>query len=393
MQSIKNHSILAPSASARWIACPPSALLAAKAEVDTGSVYAEEGTLAHRLGELRLLNGLQIRNTGYPLATFAADYAEACKSPLFYDGMTDEVQVYTGHVMDLLKGAGKKARMYVEVKFPLFYRPEDTGTVDSAVFGGADKTLYITDLKFGRGVPVEAKNNKQLLIYAISAYDALCKDYAIEKAVMTIVQPRRNSITAWGLDISGLEMERDLIESAARKALRGEGDFKTGSHCRFCPLKPRCRALKDAAADMADKQFEDPALLTDAEIAGLLGSVDVITDWISSLKEYALKRAVEGVRFEGYKLVAGTSRNKITDEKAVLKALIAAGYEGSLFKRNTFITIGELKKIVDKTDFETCCVPYITKPDAPPVLVEATDPRTEYGIAKAVEDFAEFQNQ
>lgn len=391
MSDNKVHSIVSPSSSARWIACPPSALLAEKAGKDKGSAFAEEGTLAHRLAELWLLNELHVRNTGSQLASAAADYAQARKHPLFYEGMTDEVRVYTDHVMGLLKDAGRTAKMYVEAEYPLFYKPEDKGTIDNLIFGGSDKTLYVTDLKFGRGEPVFARNNKQLLIYAINAYDQLCKDYEIEKVTMTIVQPRRDSLTSWTVDVSDLDMERDMIEGKARKALKGEGSFKAGPHCKFCPVKPRCRTLKEAAAKVAAKQFEDPALLTDAEIAKLLGSVDTIADWISSLKKYALDRAVEGVRFEGYKLVSGTSKRKITDEKAVLKALVAAGYEGSLFKRWSFVTLGELEKTVSKEDFTRCCVPYVIKPDAPPVLVEATDPRTEYGIAKAVEDFAEFK--
>lgn len=393
MSDNKKHSVVSPSSSARWLACPPSALLAEKAGKDKGSVYADEGTLAHRLAELWLLNALHFRNTGNKLASADADYNDARKNPLFYDDMLDEVRVYTDYVIELLETAGKGAKMYVEAEYPLFYKTDDKGTIDNIVFGGADKTMYVTDLKFGRGVLVDAKNNKQLLIYAINAYDQLNAHHEIERVVMTIVQPRRDSITSWTLDVADLEMERDIIEATARKALKGEGEFKAGSHCMFCPVQPRCRALKDAAAEVAEKQFEDPALLTDAEIAKLLGSVDMIAGWAASVKQYALERAVEGVRYEGYKLVAGRSNRKITDEKAILAALLAAGYDAPMFKRTSFVTIGDLEKIVAKDDFAACCAPHITKPDAPPVLVEVTDPRTEYGMAKAVQDFAEFIKQ
>lgn len=403
MSNGKKHSIVSPSSAARWLACPPSALLAEKAGKDKGSVYADEGTLAHRMAELFLRDFLNGRDwlAGKPNGAIyvpkkenpkvAAEFEKAKADPLFYGEMIDELRVYTDHVIGLLDAAGKGAMMHVEAEYPLFYKPDDVGTIDNAIFGGKDNTLYVTDLKFGRGVLVDAKNNKQLLIYAISAYDQLHPHHKIERVVMTIVQPRRNSITSWALDVADLEMERDMIAAIARKALNGAGKFKTGSHCMFCPVKPRCRALKDAAS-MAEKQFEDPALLTDDEIATLLGTIDPIADWISSVKKYALERAVEGVRFEGYKLVAGTSRRQIADEKAMFAALVGAGYEGSLLKRSSFITITELQRVVAKDDFEVCCAPYIVKPDAPPVLVEATDPRTEYGIAKAVEDFADYVN-
>ena len=398
------HSIVAPSAASRWLACPPSALLAEKAGGDTGGVYADEGTLAHRLAELYLSDYLnkikwkqQHPDQPYNHATCnpegLAGVKEAQKDPLFYDGMFDEIRVYTDHVIGLLEKAGPGARMEVEARYPLFYKKDDSGTIDNLIYGGEDRTLYVTDLKFGKGVPVEARGNKQLLIYAIDAYDAVsAAGMEIDRVVMTIVQPRRNSLTSWALDVSDLQLEREVIEATAKKALKGEGRFKTGPHCKFCPVKPRCRALKDEAAGTAGGQFDDPALLTDAEIARLLGSIDTLADWIGSVKKYALQRAVDGIRFEGFKLVQGTSRRQITDERAILRALAAAGYEISLFKRSSLVTIGELERTLDKADFAALCAPHIVKTEAPPLLVPASDPRTEYGIAKAVEDFAEFRN-
>ena len=47
------HALLGPSSAHRWLACPPSARLGEGCG-DTGSIYAEEGTLAHKLAELIL---------------------------------------------------------------------------------------------------------------------------------------------------------------------------------------------------------------------------------------------------------------------------------------------------------------------------------------------------
>ena len=53
------HAILSASGSTRWLNCNPSARLEEKYNMtqkfDNSSVYAEEGTLAHDLGELFLL--------------------------------------------------------------------------------------------------------------------------------------------------------------------------------------------------------------------------------------------------------------------------------------------------------------------------------------------------
>lgn len=47
------HALLGPSSAHMWMACPPSARLGEGIE-DKGSEYAQEGTLAHRIGELLL---------------------------------------------------------------------------------------------------------------------------------------------------------------------------------------------------------------------------------------------------------------------------------------------------------------------------------------------------
>ncbi len=51
------HAVLSASSSARWIKCPPSALLCVKGK-DTPSEYARQGTDAHTLSEYKLRKSL-----------------------------------------------------------------------------------------------------------------------------------------------------------------------------------------------------------------------------------------------------------------------------------------------------------------------------------------------
>lgn len=404
MSDARKHSIVSPSSAARWLACAPSALLAEKYGNNETSVYAEEGTLAHHFAELQLTDFVKGRewmaaNPGKPYEPAkenpeaVAALAKAKTNPLYYAGMLDEVRIYTDHVVGLYGKARPGAKMIVEWRVPLFYKPDDNGTIDNVIFGGADRTLYVTDLKFGRGHLVTAKGNKQLLIYAVSALDRIKAEYPdveIENVVLTIVQPRRDYVGEWRMTVDEMELERELIESKSRKALAGGGDFKAGEHCKFCPVKPRCRHLKDTAAAMAQKEFTDPALLTNSEIAALLGQIDTIADWVAGVKTYALKQAVDGIRFEGWKVVSGVSKRSISDPKGLINALKKEGFEPALFTRTSPIPLGDLEKAIGKDEFTSICGPYITRPDAPPVLVPASDPRQEFGIAKAAEDFAEY---
>ncbi|MDU2112484.1 MAG: DUF2800 domain-containing protein, partial [Clostridiales bacterium] len=47
------HALLSASSASRWINCPPSARLTENIKEET-SVYAEEGSLAHELAELKV---------------------------------------------------------------------------------------------------------------------------------------------------------------------------------------------------------------------------------------------------------------------------------------------------------------------------------------------------
>ena len=48
------HALLGPSSAARWIACPPSVKLCEQFE-DVESEYAKEGSLAHEIAELKVI--------------------------------------------------------------------------------------------------------------------------------------------------------------------------------------------------------------------------------------------------------------------------------------------------------------------------------------------------
>ena len=61
---MSTHALLAPSAAKRWIACTPSARLEIAAlggSAAKSSSAADEGTLAHKLSELKL--NLKLGNT------------------------------------------------------------------------------------------------------------------------------------------------------------------------------------------------------------------------------------------------------------------------------------------------------------------------------------------
>jgi hypothetical protein len=155
--SHNGHARLAPSASERWMHCTASVEACAGIK-DSGSEYATEGTQAHDYAEAVLSGKLPIE-----------------KVP---EDFRPHVKFYTDHCQKLIQ-PGMVA--YVESKVPLFYSPEDTGTVDFAV--ASEDVVRIRDLKYGAGVLVDAQDNPQLAIYAISLIRDLrergCADQAL----------------------------------------------------------------------------------------------------------------------------------------------------------------------------------------------------------------------
>lgn len=170
----------------------------------------------------------------------------------------------------------------------------------------------------------------------------------------------------------------------AKLAYEGGGDFHCGEWCRFCKAKAECRERAEANLALARYDFEEPPLLTDEEIAGILDKVDALTAWATDVKEYALQQAVSGTAFPGWKLVEGRSNRKYTSEAAVAAAVEGAGFDPYEKK---LLGITAMQKLLGKSRFEELLAPYIEKPQGRPTLVRSSDKRPEWNTAK--NDFME----
>ena len=181
-----------------------------------------------------------------------------------------------------------------------------------------------------------------------------------------------------------LEWAQNDLTYKAKLAYEGGGDFHCGEWCRFCKAKAECRERAEANLALAQYDFEEPPLLTDEEIAGILDKVDALTAWAADVKEYALQQAVSGTAFPGWKLVEGRSNRKYTSEAAVAAAVEGAGFDPYEKK---LLGITAMQKLLGKSRFEELLAPYIEKPQGRPTLVRSSDKRPEWNTAK--NDFME----
>jgi len=174
------HALLGPSSAGMWMACPPSARLG-EGMADKDSAYAQEGTLAHRIGELLL-------RKRWEGADITAELEQAQADPLYSGAMGEHMEAYAAFIEERMAEAAtrcKDPRLFIEheVHFE-YYVPEGFGTSDAIIF--SDGLLDVTDLKYGTGVPVSAENNVQMRIYGLGAYLAMSWAYDISTIRMTI---------------------------------------------------------------------------------------------------------------------------------------------------------------------------------------------------------------
>ena len=115
-----------------------------------------------------------------------------------------------------------------------------------------------------------------------------------------------------------------------------------------------------------------PATLEDDEIAALLPRLDDFIAWANDIKAFALQKALDGTHFDGYKIVAGRSVRKYTDEAAVAKAVQAAGFDP--YERK-LLGITAMGKLLGKKRMEDLLGGLMIKPPGKPTLVPETDKR------------------
>ena len=375
-----NHAYLAASASERWLRCPPSAKLCAQ-EDDQGSPYAQEGSDAHALCEHLLLTALgrETRDPTEDLTWYNAEMREAAEG-------------YTAFVMNQVaeaKALCPDPLVCVEqtVDFSKWVQ-HGFGTADALIV--ADDLLCNTDFKYGVGCLVSAAGedgtgNSQLKCYALGALDTFGDLYDIKRVRLSIFQPRRENIDTFEMTKADLlRWAEDVLAPIAKLAYEGQGEFEAGSHCQFCRVKSTCRKRAEYAMELAKYEFAEAPTLAPEEIAEILPRIDALVSWADDIKSHALKQALSGVRFPGFKLVAGKSNRRFTDEAAVAKVVSDAGYDPWEQK---LAGITEMTRRLGKKRFEELLKGLLIKPEGKPVLVPKDDHRPELGTAQ--NDFME----
>jgi hypothetical protein len=309
------HARLSPSSAHRWMACPGSLRLieSLPAEYrDTTSDFAAEGTAAHTLLETCLLLGID-----------ASDYLGTLVDGFEVDQeMVDSVQL----AVDLVKSFGP-GTVWTEQRLSTL--PGEFGTVDVIHWSPETRVLRVVDLKYGRGVVVEAKDNPQLLTYGLgAALNLIGEDF--ERLELYIVQPRalhpEGPVRSDSLSWEELGRFKRRLEEAAARTEDPNAPLVAGEHCRFCPAAPVCPAQLAHSESVALTAFRDapieipaPETLDRETFLRALNAADQVETWFRQVRGYAQRLLEAGEEVPGWKLVQRRATRKWKDEEEVLR--------------------------------------------------------------------------
>ena len=385
-----SHAILSPSSAARWINCPPSALINAEAP-QTDTVYTREGTLAHAVAELKarkyFVGGIGPRKYTAELNKLKAD-------ELWQDEMDAFTDDYLSALKDIAAHYDAEPHVTLEQRVDFSdYVPEGYGTADCIMIGHLDSgdVLNVIDFKYGKGVAVSARENPQMMLYALGALLDYSQIYDIGLVCVTIVQPRvKPEPDTWMIPVEALwDWADHTLKPAAELAAKGEGEFAEGDWCRFCAIRGSCRARANANTALEDFGMKLPPELTDEEVARALAQGKRLSEWLSDLQEYALGACLQGREIPGWKAVEGRSVRAWTDQDAAFASAKEAGVPEEMLYERKPVTLAALEKIMGKKDFAAVMSGYVTTPPGKPTLAEAGDKRPAIARPTANDDFKE----
>lgn len=366
------HAKLSASGASRWATCPGSVQME-DGIPDKESIYAQEGTLAHEMSELKLKHYLDPKGFGKRKLNAAI---KKLKENELYQA---EMESYTDTYVDFIKekALSFSSNPYIEIEKRVdFSRWAEGGfgTCDCVLIHGS--TLSIIDLKYGKGVPVSAEQNEQLILYALGAYDAFNLIYNLDKIELNIVQPRINNFSTWEISLTELLLWGDYFKVQAEKALGGNGELvPSAKACKFCKARDICTARAENNLSLESEIKLKPNEIPKDKLYEYISRGEDIAKWVADLKAYALDMCLKGEDVKGLKAVAGRTSRSWTNQDEAINKLIEGGIDEAIIYDKVPLTLAKLEKALGKQQFTTLVGDMVVTSEGKPTLVFENDKR------------------
>ena len=408
------HALLSPSGAKKWLAC--SASLACEKDIpNTSGKAAVLGTAMHTIAEMHL--NQYIKGTELPLEREVGAYVldegkgqiKALISPmkgavLITADMIEQVRKYTDYckaIIDVATYAKPEIRVNLtEVLHPgymfrvagepgdgnagVFKTVETFGTADLVAVQELANTdehmLIISDLKTGRH-RVEAKENKQLMLYALGVYRRLKRRYSIAVVRLVIFQPYAGGASEWDISVEGLELFAKFARKRALLALdayfRGKKNLKASDFkpsvdgCQWCRFSEQCAArTKTVNSVLAEELEDDFALeLTPEQLVAEYEKLPLLRQHIDKVEKAMAAALHSGKKVPGYKLVEGKMGHRAWKDAEKVVELY-----GDKLTKEVLMTPTEAVKVIPEEELKD----FITRKLGAPCVATADDKRPEW---------------
>ena len=366
------HAKLSASGASRWATCPGSVQME-DGIPDKESVYAQEGTLAHEMSELKLKHYLDPK--GFGKRKLNAAIKKLKENELYQAEMDSYTDTYVDFIKE--KALSFPSNPYIEIEKRVdFSRWVDGGfgTCDCVLIHGS--TLSIIDLKYGKGVPVSSEQNEQLILYALGAYDAFNLIYNLDKIELNIVQPRINNFSTWEISLTELLLWGDYFKVQAKKALGGNGELvPSAKACKFCKARDICTARAENNLSLESEIKLKPNEIPKDKLYEYISRGEDIAKWVADLKAYALDMCLKGEDIKGLKAVAGRTSRSWTNQDEAINKLIEGGIDEAIIYDKVPLTLAKLEKALGKQQFTTLVGDLVVTSEGKPTLVFENDKR------------------
>jgi hypothetical protein len=436
------HARLSPSSSAQWTACAV-APRRQQGFADTSNDAADQGTVAHDLGEQCLKAGDDVWLDIYrgKLATVDANgdvtywSTEQPHLPqthhLIDDEMIAGVKVYTDFVRGLLKGGGE---LFVEQRVSIEHITGEKGargTSDTVIL--FPEEICIVDLKFGMvqvdasepnttlneafaSAPPDAqvlhlfpgmeqrKPNTQLVMYADGALREHELFHDFKRVRIIIVQPRLDHIDEYVMPIEEHRAWVQWIRERADETRNPDAVATPGAkQCKYCAVSgdpSRCpeqalAALNEAFGDFTDLDAAEVRQVPTLDLSAVYAKIEFLRGFCKAVEGRVLDELNTGHPVAGYKLVVGKEGNRkwVSEDKAVELLKSFRMKDDEMYDRSVISpTTAEKKLKKEQPKRWAKCEALIVRAPGAPTVVPESDPRPARVVNHA-DDFDDDTNE